>query len=114
MRIRALIKALGGPTFVATELGLRLATVGNWNLRNAIPPEHHIAVWRLAIAKGVHWTPPDATGLALVPDPQPEPPPQAEPPAAGPTPANDAATPSPKRARSRSQTPDPTSSAAAA
>ena len=69
MRIRALIKALGGPTAVAEALGLRVATVGNWSLRDAIPPEHHIAVWRLATAKGIAWTPPDADGLALAPLP---------------------------------------------
>jgi hypothetical protein len=69
MRVRALIKALGGPTAVAEELGLRVATVGNWSLRDAIAPEHHIAVWRLASARGVAWTPPDGEGLVLAPAP---------------------------------------------
>lgn len=67
MRVRALIKALGGPTVVAEALGQRVATVGNWSLRNAIAPEHHIAVWRLATEKGVDWRPPDADGLVLTP-----------------------------------------------
>lgn len=65
MRIRELIKALGGPTAVAEELGERIATVGNWSLRDAIPREHHIAVWRIAQRKDVAWTPPDAKGLVL-------------------------------------------------
>lgn len=69
MRIRALIKALGGPTLVSAELGLGLAQVGNWSFRDVIPREHHIAVWRLATAKNVPWTPPDAEGLMLVPAP---------------------------------------------
>lgn len=65
MRIRALIKALGGPTVVADELRLKVARVGNWCLRNELPPEHHIAIWRLAIAKGVRWVPPGAEGLPV-------------------------------------------------
>jgi hypothetical protein len=71
MRIRALIKALGGPTVVAEALRLKIARVGNWCLRNELPPEHHIAIWRLAIAKGVRWVPPGAEGLQI---PAPEPP----------------------------------------
>lgn len=58
---------------VADELGLRIAAVGNWSLRDAIPREHHIVVWRLAIAKGVPWTPPDAEGLVLPTPPLSEP-----------------------------------------
>jgi hypothetical protein len=72
MQIRALIKALGGPSEVAAELGLRIAAVGNWSMRDAIPREHHIAVWRLALKRSVAWTPPDAEGLALASTPSPE------------------------------------------
>jgi hypothetical protein len=67
MRIGTLIKALGGPTAVAAALGLRLSTVGNWKMRDAIPREHHLAVWRLAIEKGIAWTPPGGDGLTLIP-----------------------------------------------
>jgi hypothetical protein len=67
MEIGTLIKALGGPSVVAADLGMRLSAVGNWTMRNAIPREHHLAVWRLATTKKVPWTPPDATGLVLVP-----------------------------------------------
>lgn len=67
MRIGALIKALGGPTAVGRTLGLRVSAVGNWTMRDAIPREHHLAVWRLATAKNIVWTPPDAEGLVLTP-----------------------------------------------
>ena len=68
MRIRALIKALGGPTYVANELGVALATVGNWSLRNNIPAEYHIPIWRLAMAKDVAWKPPNTDGVLLAPE----------------------------------------------
>jgi hypothetical protein len=71
MRIRQLIKALGGQTVLASILGMKVATVGNWSLRDAIPREHHLSVWRVALAKGVAWTPPDAFGTTLVPAPVP-------------------------------------------
>jgi hypothetical protein len=92
MRIGRLIKALGGPTVVAAELGMRISTVGNWTMRDAIPGEHHIAVWRLAIAKKVDWTPPTAVGLVLPPPAPPQPP-------ANDTTKNDAAKPASKRSR---------------
>jgi hypothetical protein len=70
MRIRALIKALGGPTFVADECGLGIAAVSNWSARDFIAREHQATVWRLAIAKNIAWTPPDFEGMALVPAPE--------------------------------------------
>jgi hypothetical protein len=92
-----LIEALGGPTVVAADLGFRIARVGNWTMRGAIPREHHLAVWRVAMRKNVAWTPPDADGLVLAPAPPPPP-----------TPA-----PTPKLRRPR-RTPTPPASAAPA
>lgn len=73
MRVRALIKALGGPTIVADAVGLGIAAVSNWSARDFIAREHQVAVWRLAAAKNIDWTPPDFEGLKLVPleDPRP-------------------------------------------
>jgi hypothetical protein len=71
MRARQLIKALGGPTVLASTLGMRVATVGNWGLRNTIPRRHHLTLWRLALAKGLAWTPPDFIGMTFVAPPSP-------------------------------------------
>ena len=67
MRIGALIRALGGPTVVSNVLGIGVQAVSNWSMRGSIPREHHLALWRLATSQKVPWTPPDATGLILVP-----------------------------------------------
>jgi hypothetical protein len=65
MPIRSVIKALGGPSYIASQLGLTVPAVSNWSLRDAIPGKHQLAVWRLARAAGVDWTPPAADGLVL-------------------------------------------------
>ena len=62
-----LIDALGGATAVAGALGLRRNTVNMWKIRQNIPPEYYLPVWKLAIASGVEWAPPQAEGFALVP-----------------------------------------------
>jgi hypothetical protein len=74
MRIRALIKALGGPSVVAAKCGLGMAAVSNWSARDAIAHEHRIVVWRLARAKGIDWRPPGAEELELPPTAPPPPP----------------------------------------
>jgi hypothetical protein len=66
MTVRELIKALGGPKLVSEQIGLGMTAVSNWSAGNAIPPAHHLTVWRLATAQGIDWTPPDAAGLTLV------------------------------------------------
>lgn len=77
MQTGVVIKALGGPTAIAKMLGLSVPAVGNWTMRDEIPREHHLALWRLAMAKNVAWTPPDAVGLVLVPEAE-QPPPERE------------------------------------
>ncbi len=53
MNDRALIDALGGPTKVASSLGLkRSQNVSNWRSRG-IPAEHRAAVLVLARANGI-------------------------------------------------------------
>ena len=66
MTIKELIKALGGPKLVSGQLGLGMTAVSNWSANDAIPAAHRLTVWRLAIDHEIDWTPPDATGLALV------------------------------------------------
>jgi len=67
MDIKAFIAALGGPAKVARELGITTAAVSNWPLTGRVPAEHHIALWTMATAAGLDWTPPGAEGMALVP-----------------------------------------------
>jgi hypothetical protein len=66
-----LVRALGGPAAVGRWLGITSDAVSMWYVRRrgppAIPPQHHPALWRLAQAKGVAWTPPGFEGLRLVP-----------------------------------------------
>jgi hypothetical protein len=66
MTIKKLIKALGGPKTVSEQIGLGMTAVSNWSANDAIPAAHRLTVWRLAIDRGIDWTPPDAAGLALV------------------------------------------------
>ncbi len=63
MRIRDLINALGGPSVVAAEVGLTVAAVGNWSLRNNLPADYHAPIWRMARKAKVNWTPPGFEGL---------------------------------------------------
>lgn len=69
LSVQDLVKALGGPANVGRELGLRTVAVSMWYApgRNRIPPAHVLALWRLAQAKGLNWTPPGYEGLRLEP-----------------------------------------------
>jgi hypothetical protein len=66
MEVSSLIAALGGPTRVAKTLGITTQAVSNWSATRRVPREHHVAVWRMASAAGLDWTPPGAEGLTLV------------------------------------------------
>ena len=72
MKIDSLIKGLGGPTAVGHALGLSPQRVHNWIVRDSVPAEHHLAVWRLAIERQIDWKPPGADGLSLVAAPAAE------------------------------------------
>ena len=50
--VKAVVKALGGPTKAASSLALRPNVVGNWKLRGRIPPEHFLAVTDLLRGSG--------------------------------------------------------------
>jgi len=57
MDTKALIRALGGPTVVSDLCGVGPSAVCNWPSRG-IPAEHHLTLWRAAVAASVEWTPP--------------------------------------------------------
>lgn len=57
MTIQDLISALGGASAVAAELAVTPSAVTNWYERGEIPRRHHLAMWRLALGKGVDWQP---------------------------------------------------------
>lgn len=61
-----LVRQLGGPLAVGRALGVSTQAVCMWYQRG-ISPRFHAAVWRLANAKGVHWTPPGFEGVRLLP-----------------------------------------------
>lgn len=75
MGVQDLVRALGGPAVVGRGLGLRTVAVCMWYApgRDRIPPEHVPALWRLAQARGVPWTPPGFEGVRLVPVDNPHP-----------------------------------------
>jgi hypothetical protein len=60
------IQALGGATAVSRVCRVSLAAVCNWVSDGKIPPAHHAALWRMAQARGVDWTPPGFEGVRLV------------------------------------------------
>lgn len=68
MELRELIEALGGPSEVAARLKLTPSAITNWVGRKAIPGQHHIAVWALAVEKGVAWEPPGIPAPAAKPE----------------------------------------------
>ncbi|MBU8543977.1 MULTISPECIES: carph-isopro domain-containing protein [Roseomonadaceae] len=58
-----LIDALGGATTCARLLGLARGRVAMWRTRGAIPAEHHLALWRIALEREIGWAPPNADAL---------------------------------------------------
>jgi len=62
---RDLVMALGGPNALAERLAISAPAICNWYLRG-IPSRHHLALWQLARAAGIAWTPPRAENLALL------------------------------------------------
>lgn len=57
MTVSELIKRLGGTGEVATQIGVKPPAVSQWIEKGEIPPRRVFAVWQLARAKGVDWTP---------------------------------------------------------
>lgn len=63
MTIGDLFKALGGQRAVGDRLGVGVTAVSNMVVRNAIPAQHRLTVWQMALDAGVDWTPPGAEAL---------------------------------------------------
>jgi hypothetical protein len=63
MEITELIAALGGARSLSGRLGLKASAVGMWAVRGAIPREHHLALWQMALAAGLPWQPPGAEAI---------------------------------------------------
>ena len=57
MSIRELIAALGGASFVASELRVTPSAVTNWYLRAEVPRGQLLPLWALALRQGVEWQP---------------------------------------------------------
>ena len=60
MKVRDLIRGLGGGAAVARARGVSTAAVSHWVVADEVPPAHHVALWRMALEAGLAWTPPGA------------------------------------------------------
>ena len=63
MTVPELILALGGAAKLAEALGLKRTAVANWATRGAVPREHHLVVWQMALEAGLPWEPPGADAI---------------------------------------------------
>ncbi len=72
MEIPHLIAALGGPRVVSERLGIRPNAVAMWLQRGAIPAEHYLPLWKMALAANVAWKPPGAEAIRAQLTQQPE------------------------------------------
>ena len=58
-----LISALGGPTLLSKELGIRSHAVIQWRVCGAIPHKHRPAVLALALQHGIEIDPAEFLGV---------------------------------------------------
>lgn len=65
-KLADVIEGLGGATEVGRRCGVTASAVSNWVARDAVSAMHALAIWRMATAAGLDWTPPGAEGLRLV------------------------------------------------
>jgi len=68
-----LVQRLGGVTRLAEQLAVKRSRVNMWVVRDAVPPDHWLPLWALALERGVPWTPPGAervVALLRAPTPQ--------------------------------------------
>lgn len=63
MTLRELFDRLGGQSAVARERGVSRGAVSHWVQADVLPSDHHIAIWRMALAAGLDWEPPGAAEL---------------------------------------------------
>lgn len=66
--IRAVVKALGGPSVVGRALGVTGAAVGNWLIAGEVAASQRLEFWRLCVSRGIAWHPPGFENVRLVTD----------------------------------------------
>jgi hypothetical protein len=63
LAVRELIRSLGGNRRVAEARGVTDKAVSQWATADDVPAAHRIAMWRMALERGLPWEPPGAEGL---------------------------------------------------
>jgi hypothetical protein len=63
MDVAQLITGLGGQQAVAGRLGLGKSAIGMWVLRGAVPKEHRLDLWRMALEARLAWEPEGADSI---------------------------------------------------
>jgi hypothetical protein len=63
MRIKELIVGLGGNRAVSEAIGVRSQAISYWIAGDSVPREHHLTLWRMALAAGLAWEPPGADAI---------------------------------------------------
>mgnify|MGYP007100166736 FL=1 len=48
---------------MARVIGCTTSAVSIWGKANAVPREHHMTIWRLALEAGLSWEPPGADAI---------------------------------------------------
>jgi hypothetical protein len=72
MKVRDLIRALGGGAVVARARGVSPAAVSHWVVADDVPVAHHLALWEMALAAKLPWAPPGADAIRAQLKQQPE------------------------------------------
>jgi transcriptional regulator with XRE-family HTH domain len=62
MSVADLIRGLGGPSKLSAVIGCTASAVSQWR-SGGVPREHHLTLWRLALAAGLPWEPPGADAI---------------------------------------------------
>lgn len=60
------LRSLGSAAAVAELLGAKRSAVSMWIVRDSIPTDYHIALWRLAQDRGLSWRPPGADSVEII------------------------------------------------
>jgi hypothetical protein len=63
MTVAEMIRGLGGARVLSQAMGLTRTAVANWATNGEVPREHHITLWRMALAAGLPWEPPGADAI---------------------------------------------------
>lgn len=71
--VREAISAAGGIPAVARALGAKPSRVSMWAVRDSVPADYLLPLWKLCLQQGVAWEPPGADAIRhlLTAAPQP-------------------------------------------